>query len=557
MNHKMKLVAAVVAGLCAVSTQAGQLAGNPSTIYAAETITNTANVPVPTFTYQTSEPINGPVAGTNTIYVVFTSSAGTWKAATGTAGAAPAAVAVGAAPTAKLLAASSGSNLQAVALDGTLIAGPVVIGGVTYTSSSVAAPNNTLVYSFTIPTNAIYGLGSNFFVGTLNAAGTVATDRIGFLTGLSASLGLGAFDDCATFTGGSVTVTATIGNTTGAALDTIAPFAPTKTLLSSALGIKADIVASADTAKIDAIANSSKTFTRTVPLGGAAIPVALASVNFTDAVPGTTDLAVAAYSVANLSVAGASTAKYTVTGNFTGQTADAGRFFASASATCATSIASFNNVVFNTAKTSVTFNLPFATLVPVSGTAHYVCYSPVATTAATLVPSAFTVTASLADTATLTDFNFAKLSAASVCPASTFTSVLNASKVIVRNYSPAAANASGWNQFTRIINSGSQDAKVTGYYQYGDGSVGVETLIANTVKKGGNITLSNTQIEQAIGAPVQPAGVTTNPRLVLLSPTSSMRVQNYIVQPSGAWFEASAGQNQTEEGSTTFTGSQE
>ena len=95
MKQKMKLVAAVVAGLCAISAQAGQLAGNPSTIYAAETITNTANVPVPTFTYQTSEPINGPVAGTNTIYVVFTSSAGNWKAATATAGGAPAAVAVG------------------------------------------------------------------------------------------------------------------------------------------------------------------------------------------------------------------------------------------------------------------------------------------------------------------------------------------------------------------------------------------------------------------------------------------------------------------------------
>lgn len=536
MNQKMKLVAAIVAGMCAASAQAGQMAGNPTTIYAAETVTNVANVPVPTFTYQTSEPINGPVAGTNTIYVVFKASAGTWKAATGTGGAGPAAIVVpGTAPTVKLLAAASGSNPQAVSLDATLVAGPVVIGGVTYTTAA-----DTLVYSFTIPTNAIYGLGSNIYVGSLNAAGAGGTDRIGFLTGLSASLGLGAFNDCATFSGGSVSVTTTVGNATGGQIDTIAPFAPTKTLLSSALGIAVDVTASADTSKIDAIGNASKTFTR-VAGGGVPNAVNLGTIKLTTAVPGTTDLTLTPYTVASMEAA-ANTAQFTITGDFANQTAAAGRFFVSNLADCSTTIGAAGAIALNTALTQGSFSYPTSTFAPASAAASYVCYQPIGTVV--INPAAYTVTAQLADTGTLTAFNYGKLATGGTCPAVTFTSSLNASKVIVRNYSPAAANAYGWNQYTRIINSGSVDAAVTGFYLYGDGSTGTEKQIVTSVKKGGNVTIQNSAIEALLGAPVQPAGVTTNPRLVIQSPTSSLRVQNYIVQPNGAWFETSGAQNE-------------
>lgn len=396
-----------------------------------------------------------------------------------------------------------------------------------------------MVYSFTIPPNAIYGLGSNIYVGSLNGAGVAASDRIGFLTGLSASLGLGAFNDCVAFAGGSVSVTTTLGNATGGAIDTIAPYAPTKTLLSSALGIAVDVTASADTAKIDAIGNASKTFTRTVG-GGVAIPVNLATVKMTTSVPGTTDLSLAAYTVASMEAA-ANTAQFTVTGDFAGQTAVAGRFFMSASADCSTTMGALTPT-FNTAMTQATFSQPTTGFAPASAASSYVCYAPLGTVIVN--PAAYTVTAQLADTATLTPFNFGKLSAGGTCPAVTFTSSLNASKVIVRNYSPAAANAFGWNQYTRIINSGSVDAAVTGYYQYGDGSIGTEKTIVTSVKKGGNVTVQNAAIEALLGAPVQPAGVTTNPRLVIQSPTSSLRVQNYIVMPNGAWFETSGAQNE-------------
>jgi hypothetical protein len=173
-----------------------------------------------------------------------------------------------------------------------------------------------------------------------------------------------------------------------------------------------------------------------------------------------------------------------------------------------------------------------------------------------LNPAAFTTSVKLND-ATPAAFNYGKLAVGATCPAVTFTSGLNASRVIVRNYSPAAANAFGWNQYTRVINSGSQDAGVTGFYLYGDGTTGTEKTIAALVKKAGNVTLSNSAIETLLGAPVQPAGVTTNPRLVIQAPTSSLRVQNYIVMPNGSWFEASAGQNEIGSGAVTFTGTQE
>ncbi|MDD5333694.1 MAG: hypothetical protein PHS32_08105 [Rhodoferax sp.] len=554
MKQKMKLVAAIVAGIGAISAQAGQLAGNPSTIYAAEAVTNIANVPVPTFTYQTSEPINGPVAGTNTIYVVFKATQGTWRAATATAGGAPAGIGP-AAPTVKLLAAASGSNAAAVALNGALVVAPVVINGVTYTSSAGvgAGANNTLVYSFTIPTNAIYGLGSNIYFGSLDAGDVALSDRIGFLTGLSAALGTGAFDDCATFTGGEVKVKATLGNSTGAQIDTIAPNDPEKVLLKSALGIAVDVTASADTAKIDAIANVSKTFTRTAA-GGTVEFANLGTVKMTNAVPATTNLTGGAYNVAAIQIA-ANTLEVTVNGDFTGQTA-AGLLSLNSAATCAvgTTIAG-GTTTLNLAKTVATLTYPMNTAgLPGTGVASYVCYTPIGTVA--LNPAAFTASVKLID-ATPAAFNYGKLAVGASCPAVTFTSSLNASRVIVRNYSPAAANAYGWNQYTRVINSGSQDAGVTGFYLYGDGSMGTEKSIAALVKKAGSVTLSNTAIEALLGAPVQPAGVTTNPRLVIQAPTSSLRVQNYIVQPNGAWFEASAGQNEIGSGAVTFTGTQE
>lgn len=542
MNQKMKLVAAVVAGLGALTAQAGQLAGNPSTIYAAEAITNTANVPVPTFTYQTSEPINGPASGTNTIYVVVKSTAGTWRTATATGGGSVAAISAGVAPTLKLLAASSGSNAAAVNLDGTLVTAPVVINGTTYTSSSGtgAGANNTLVYSFTIPTGAIYGLGSNFYFGYLNAASGAGTDRWGFLTGLGATLGMGAFDGCNTITGGAVDVTLTIGNNTGGVLDTIAPYAPTKTLIKSAQGVVMAAGASADTAVIDAVAGSSKVFVRTTA-GGPAVPVNLGTVKLTDAVPGTTDLALAAYNVAALNLVATNSLDVTVTGDF----AAAGSLFLSTSSTCASTIAGGTSA-FNTAKTQGTLTYTMGAAGAVSGTALNVCYTPNTTTV--LTAGDYTVTAQLTDNvpATPAAFNYGKLTASSVCPAKTFTTSLNASKVIVRNYSPAAVNVYGWGQYTRIINNGSQDAAVSGYFIYGDGTTSASKVItaAGTVKKGGNVTLSNTSIEASLGPVAQPAGVTTNPRLVITSPTSALRVQNYIVQPNGAWFETSAGQTQ-------------
>jgi hypothetical protein len=118
--------------------------------------------------------------------------------------------------------------------------------------------------------------------------------------------------------------------------------------------------------------------------------------------------------------------------------------------------------------------------------------------------------------------------------------VYNAGLIEIRNYVPAAQNASGWSSFLRVINAGATATPITGYFISDAGVVGSTGTLVSSVASRGNATLTNTAIEAALGA--APAG-SSNPRLVIIGNTDVLRAQNYIRQPNGFWIEASSGQD--------------
>lgn len=145
---------------------------------------------------------------------------------------------------------------------------------------------------------------------------------------------------------------------------------------------------------------------------------------------------------------------------------------------------------------------------------------------------------------TVASGDISDFAAGATCPATLAKAGLNGGVIVIRNYSPAAANAFGWNQQIRIINAGSVDTGIEGYFLYADGTTSTQRPIVSTstpIRAGGNVTLFNTAIEAALG--VSPALTASNPRLVIIGATDRLRAQNYIVQPGGNWVEASGGQD--------------
>lgn len=127
------------------------------------------------------------------------------------------------------------------------------------------------------------------------------------------------------------------------------------------------------------------------------------------------------------------------------------------------------------------------------------------------------------------------------CPAPLAKANINGGIIYIRNYSPAAANQYGWNQQIRIINAGSVATPISAYFLYADGTASPTVKIVDKIEVGGNVTLFNTAIEAKMG--ISPPLTASNPRLVLIGNTNSLRAQNYIVQPGGNWVEASGGQD--------------
>lgn len=121
-------------------------------------------------------------------------------------------------------------------------------------------------------------------------------------------------------------------------------------------------------------------------------------------------------------------------------------------------------------------------------------------------------------------------------------SIVNDGTVIdTRIYIPVAVNQFGYGMSLRIINTGATAADVFAQYIYNDGTLGTQGKIATGVAVGGYVMLENIAIEAAIGAPDAAKG--PNPRVRIVAPTSSLRVQTFL-RTNGVWAEVSGGQGE-------------
>jgi len=196
-------------------------------------------------------------------------------------------------------------------------------------------------------------------------------------------------------------------------------------------------------------------------------------------------------------------------------------------------------VVTGTGAVTRTYTIPLGGITSVANRArtYTICYR-LSGTAGNVPQSQFSGYA-IQNRIALTDV--ADYAAGPSCPAPLARATINGGVIFIRNYSPAAANAFGWNQQIRIINSGSVATPITAYFVYADGSTSATSTIVPNIAAGGSVTLFNTAIEALMG--ISPPLSASNPRLVITGNTNSLRAQNYIVQPGGNWVEASGGQD--------------
>lgn len=110
-----------------------------------------------------------------------------------------------------------------------------------------------------------------------------------------------------------------------------------------------------------------------------------------------------------------------------------------------------------------------------------------------------------------------------------FTPILrNGSQVEVRTYVPVGTP--GYTGAVRMINAGTMSAPVTGQWVYQDGTLGAAISLI-TLPAAGSETLSASQIEAILGAPTPIGG--NRPRLRLISPSTSLQAQSFLLNPGG------------------------
>lgn len=167
----------------------------------------------------------------------------------------------------------------------------------------------------------------------------------------------------------------------------------------------------------------------------------------------------------------------------------------------------------------------------------YVCYTNVAAKKKVISPALFKLTAG-----SLLKQSTSKELANPVCPADMYELKSNGVQIDVRNYiQKAQADATGWLSVLRIINTDeNQTAVVNAQLIKDDGTVlkaaPVVTLAPRAFKY-----MSSTEIEALLPESVGVSG--NNARLRLTSANSSLRVQNYHLNPvTGAVTEVSAAQ---------------
>jgi hypothetical protein len=552
MSRKLHVIAAAVLAVTAITgAQALTIVGNSPTTLASEVLpaSGTTNVKLNNIGFNSTS--QGVVAGNN-YTLKLTLSAGKWAAPTGATKIFhqdPSQAAAGNTQVFNIIS-GVGTNVLVVAPTGAATAGPVPA------ASSVVGAGAPAAFSSTAA-NTLF---------QINGASVDITSADLIASGVN--------DDGCAITFKNLTITGQYLDNNSNEVDLPVGGLNTATIITAGQGIVGAIAAPATAPVVDIVGSSGKKFIRGTTVVTTA---AIGTYKFADAAGTQSDNAAvpADYNAANAlwndngqtinlnaSAGLASNASFTIRQL---ATLPAGVTVASGG-TCdspvivgsdAANYAEVGNYPVPAANTTVTANgsgsdiklaIPAATAnVTTAGAAGknlLICYNVVGGATDTVIPlSKFTGYASSnrAAAAPLSDF-----AAGKTCPANLANVGINGGMIKVRNYSPASVNAFGWNQFTRIINSGTVATEIKGYYQYADGTTSTPASLVTSLPAGGNVTMLNTEVETKLGAPSAVTGANgkaSNPRLVITSNSDGIRVQNYQMTPdSQRWMEVSGGQ---------------
>ena len=459
--------------VCATS-QAGVVTG--TAVYATENfgnaVSSTAITP-PATTYTFNSPGGIVLNGGGVIYLYFRLASGTFAA---TPAGTPSGTVIGAV----------GTALQA---SGLLLSADSTTLRVTLTNGNANSNNYTI------------GVGNTFIY--TGAASTVA----GLNSVLATVGGTAAIQASASISGGT-TVPST-GTALPADLDN--GLSASFNYASSRAGITSALVASSsfstpETQKIDLLATTpASRFTTGVSTNSTTV-ANLGSIVFTNVAStfglnGTTAYTLSANGVAT-GLSG------TVTGLFkTGSTATL-----TTDPACTAVIAAGSAGVLNAGLTAFAFT---GGTLPTTAVVNYVCLTTPATTAvipATTPAGAFSVAKTIST------------ESASVASGNLLALATNGQTYEVRSYVPLSVP--GYTSFVRMINSGNiAGVVVSGQFINADGSLGT-VFPLTTLAAGGSITMSSTDIQAIMGAPV--GGSSARPRLRLTAPTNGFSVQSQL-----------------------------
>jgi hypothetical protein len=205
-------------------------------------------------------------------------------------------------------------------------------------------------------------------------------------------------------------------------------------------------------------------------------------------------------------------------------------FMVSSGSTCST--ASTAAISASTAFTTTALAAA-ATSVTVSGSAdvtsattYHLCMSVNGTTA--IVPGTASATFTLTKAAGTAVDSTNTTSAQTLYPLA-----YNAQVIDVINYVPANVGG-GWQQYLRVVNTGSVDAAISAaIIDQTTGTVGTSTAIpaAGTLKAGAAMTLTSQDVEAAVGT----IAATARPRIRITAPTNGLQVQNMLFTPNGGF----------------------
>jgi hypothetical protein len=513
--------------------------------YASEVFgTDAVTLTAPTINYALALPLSGTVGNPNSFSITWTLTTGGEFSAT---------------PAANTIALTDPSNLNP-------------LNPTTVTRST---DNKSITALFTVTSN--YTVGSQIVLGS---GGAISITKVGTILGAPA-LTNGCGNDIA-----QVNVAVKLTNAAGVEFDSnfsLAPLNNTTPILQSSVALSvtakdsATYTPTAEKGKVDVLIPSlGKFFTNDGDITLASTnKVNIGSINIKDKstlfdLSGTNPYSSVGPTFGTNPATGAGVVEanaLTVNLSGTFQTAaNGGSLFGSVDADCTTTLVA--GTIATDGKTGVV-TLTSANVAALAGAAAavakplYLCY---ASTNAKIIPtSQFAVTGG-----SLGKFANSLEAANPVCAAPIYNLVSNGVRVDVRNYLPGVVKtATGWYSIVRVINTDEvQTVSPQVQALLASGTLGASVVLDGVMSVDGKSGAfkplevryyTSDKIDAALAAVATTAAPTYgaadvggNARLRITAPSSSIRVQNYIFNPSnGNFVEASAAQG--DDGSVTAT----